>query len=318
MSRWNRTLLAQEIPMQVEQITSRAGLELAVKVLVQSAIDFAHDSGTQWAAAISYYSLVSFFPLLLATAGVAAFFINPEWAVEQLTGLLGSYLPAGSIHIRRLVEETIAARGGLSLLSFGIFIWTGSRVFGAVTKGLNIAYDSDEPYNFFRRAAIEIGYTLTIGVLFILALGSRVLLGFVWSTLIPIMSRDGLLYRALQAILPAVILIVVFYLTFHFVPRRKVVRTAALAGAILAAVLFLVARPLFITYIIGFTSYSIVYAPLALVLVLVLWVWLSAVILLYAGEVVSHIQDMVIDGLSVEEVERRHLIRNPVDSRESR
>lgn len=58
-----------------------------------AAKDFFIDSGPQWAAAVAYYTLLSLFPLLLAVVSVAAFFVDPQWAVDQITSLLGQALP---------------------------------------------------------------------------------------------------------------------------------------------------------------------------------------------------------------------------------
>lgn len=70
--------------------------------------------------------------------------------------------------------------------------------------------------------------------------------------------------------------------------------------------LFLIAQPVFVGYIQRFANYSLVYGPLAIVITLVLWTWIVANILLLGGELVSHIQDMVVEQKSQREVERQH------------
>jgi hypothetical protein len=111
---------------------------------------------------------------------------------------------------------------------------------------------------------------------------------------------------------PGVLLFIAFLLTYKFVPRREVDWRAALPGAVLATVLLLAARPLFTGYVEGFADYNLIYGSLGVLVVLIIWTWIMAMILLFGGEVVAHIQMMLIEGLSAEEVERRHKLRSPI------
>lgn len=105
-------------------------------------------------------------------------------------------------------------------------------------------------------------------------------------------------------------MIALFFL-YLFVPRRRVNWRAVVPGAILAGLLILAARPLFLTYVQRFADYNLIYGSLAIVIILVLWAWLVAVLILWGGEVVSHIQTMLLEGKSAAEVEQRHLRRSP-------
>ena len=180
-----------------------------------------------------------------------------------------------------------------------------------ITKALNIAYHVSEPYSFFRRTLIEMLMTLTIGILFILAVGSRLVISFI-QTFIQIPGlQDDVFFQILGYLVPAALLLVSLFLTYQYVPRRRVVWWAALSGAILFTVLFLIAQPLFVGYIQRFANYSLVYGPLAIVITLVLWTWIVANLLLLGGELVSHIQDLLVEQKSQKEVEEEHEQRDP-------
>lgn len=284
----------------------------AGQMFLQAIKDFFHDSGPQWAAAISYYSLLSVFPLLLAAASVAAFFVEPAWAVDRLTGLLGRFLPAGQSEIESIVQSAIEARGTVGLLSLGALLWSGSRVFGALTKALNIAYDVDETYGFFKRTLVEFAMLLTVGLLFVVALSIRpvltLLAGFT-DGFIP--GSQSLVTRAAVQLLPVLLLGVALFLLYRFVPRVRVDWRAALFGAVLAAALIVIARPIFITYVRQFASYNLIYGSMAIVAILVLWAWIVAVIIIFGGEVVSHTQAMLIEKQPGQQVEAAHLARSP-------
>ena len=209
-------------------------------------------------------------------------------------------------------------RGEAGILSILVLLWSGSRVFGVITKALNIAYHVSEPYSFLRRTLIEMLMTLTIGILFILAVGSRLVIGFIQSFIqIPALQED-VFYRLLSFIVPLVLLLLSLFLTYRYVPRRRVTWWAALTGAIVFTLLFLIAQPVFVGYIQRFANYSLVYGPLAIVITLVLWTWIVANILLLGGELVSHIQDMVVEQKSQREVERQHEERDPTSPQHER
>lgn len=282
------------------------------EMFVQATKDFFHDNGPQWAAAISYYSLLSTFPLLLAAASVAAFFVEPAWVVNRLTELLGQFLPAGESEIDSIVQNAIEARGTVGLLSFGALLWSGSRVFGALTRALNIVYDVDETYSFLKRTLVEFAMLLTIGLLFVVALSLRPLLALLASIIDDLTPlTETLAARAALQLLPVVLLVVALFLLYRFVPRARVDWRAALFGAVLAAALIIIARPIFTTYARQFASYNLIYGSMAIVAILIFWAWIVAVIILYCGEIVSHTQAMLIEKQPAYKVEEAHLARSP-------
>lgn len=300
--------------LQVEQPASddRAGwLRRFAEMFYQSGRDFFTDNAPQWAAAIAYYSLLSTFPLLLAAASVAAYFVAPGWAVDQLTQLMGDFLPRGAGEIERIVKEAIGARGRVGLISFALLLWTGSRVFSSITKALNIAYDVDDPYGFLRRTLVEFALMLTIGILFVAAVASRWLLRLAWNNLSFMPQTQGFIFGIVLEALPAALLLLAFFLIYRFVPRDKVNWRAASFGAITATIFFLLARILFLNYVNRFANYNVIYGSFAVAIVIVIWSWIVAGILLLGGEIVSHTQHMLLEGSSREDVERRHLSRSP-------
>lgn len=295
----------------MDRVFSREVLGKAGNVVVASAKHFVKDNGPQWAAAIAYYSLLSLFPLLLAAIAIAAYFVDREWAIDQGSQLIRGLIPSGTQFIREIIQEIMQTRGEAGILSILILLWSGSRVFGVITKALNIAYHVSEPYSFLRRTLIEMSMTLTIGILFILAVGSRLVISFSQSFVQMPPLQEDVFYKVLSFIIPVVLLLISLFLTYQYVPRRRVTWWAALTGATVFTLLFLVAQPVFVGYIQRFANYSLVYGPLAIVITLVLWTWIVANILLLGGELTSHIQDMVVEQKSQGEVEQQHEERDP-------
>ena len=110
---------------------------------------------------------------------------------------------------------------------------------------------------------------------------------------------------------PVVLLLASFFLLYRFAPRRRPRWQAALPGAVLATLLFVAARALFLVYILNVADYDLVYGSLSIIFVLVFWAWLAALILLFGGEIVTHIELMLIEGRPAEELDERHRERAP-------
>ena len=295
---------------EIDSTTQRA--KRLGEVIVDSVRSIFIDNVPQWAAAISYYTLLSAFPLLLVGATIASFFIDPDQATQKLTNLLGDFVPEGENQISDAVQSAINARGQIGLLSFAGLLWTGTRVFGTMVKALNIAYDVDDPYNFFQRLLVEVIMLFTVGLLFLGALTSGFFLGLAWDAIQFLPAGDNSqIMSLLRSFVGALIVLIGFFLVYRFMPRVDQNWRSAIFGALVAAALFLIARPLFVYYMSEFSNHDVIYGPLAILVILMIWVWLTSIITLFGGEVASHFQAMLIEGRDRKEVEERHRQRSP-------
>lgn len=276
-----------------------------------AARDFLVDNGPHWAAAVAFYGVLSVFPLLLAAVSIASQFVDDRWAVQQLTGWLGEFLPAAEEELAEIVREAQEAGAAAGVVSMLLLLWSGSYVFGAITTALNIAYDVDEVYGFWKRMLVRLLMLLTVGVVLLLAITAPLIMDLFGSILDVVPAERGTLLGGVRTIAPALLLLSAFFLVYRFVPRARPKWSAALTGAVVATVLFLLARPLFLAYLSTFAEFNIIYGFLAAAIILLFWAWIVAVILLLGGEVSAHFQALVIEGKSFEEVMEKHLQRSP-------
>ena len=245
--------------------------------------------GPSWAAAIAYYSLLSLIPLLLVLAAAAAVVVDPKWAVALATHYLGGYLPQGAAPVWQAATHALDAwrhRGWLFVLPL---LWTGSLVFGALDRALNIAFDSAGRSGLLKRLAVRLAMLLTLGALFVVALLTQLALGAVVA-LRP-QPADHWALGALALAAPALLLWLAFLLAYRLVPRQRPAWRLAAVGAGVATALLYFVRPLFLGYVARVASYGLVYGPLAGVVVAVLWSWIFAMVMLYGGQVASSLDD---------------------------
>jgi membrane protein len=274
--------------------------------------NFTHDNGFQWAAAIAYYGLLSVFPLVLLVISLAAFVVDPQWAVDKASEMLEALVPAQTLQIEELIDGAIQLRARATAISLLFLLFTGSQVFSIVTQALNVAYDVGNHYPWWKRHLMRMGQAIIIGTLFVVGLAARLLLDLLWGQLAVMQGQAELLRQVVRWVLPAVLLALAFFLTYRYVPRRDVSHRAALTGAVTATLLFVGARPIFLSYLNRFGDYNLLYGSLTFLIILILWAWLVAIILLLGGHVTAHTQKVLIERQPAEVVERRHELRSPV------
>lgn len=287
-------------------------VRLAGEVLVESLKDSLTDNLGEWAAAVAFYALLSVFPMLLAVVSFAAYFVDANWALREATRAVGQMFPQGRALVVHVIHEAIEARGTASVLSLLGLVLAGSRVFGVLTVALNVAYDVEESYGFWKRALHQIVTTLTVGVLFLVALLGGALLDALGHLVkrVPIVGDPAVRLAAWST--TALLTVTVCALIYQFVPRGRRAWRASMAGGTVAGALLLVARPLFVEYAARIARYNLVYGSLAVVVFLLVWAWVAATIVLFGGEVASHVEMMVLEHRSATEVEGRHVARSPV------
>ena len=289
----------------------RGGFQGYVEVIAQSLKDTSVDNGSQWAAAIAYYALLSTVPVLLGLAAVVSFFVEPQWAVDRITNLLGDFVPQTEGTVEEIVDGAIGARGRLSIFALLTLLWTGSRVFDSLTRAMNVAFDVDDDYSPLQRLGIQIAMLFTVGVFFLFALVAGFLIDPVWEALRGTSTDNSLAFTIITWVLRVALLFAAYVLLYRFVPRRQCDVRAVVAGAATATVLSLIATGLFRMFIERSGTYNLLYGSLAVVVILMVWVGIVSFVTVFGGEVVSHAQEMLIDGRTAENVGRRHAARSP-------
>lgn len=282
-----------------------------IQYLVWAFQDFSKDNGSQWAAALSYYALMSVFPLLLAALSFAAMFVPVTTAVQEAVRLALAFLPSGVTEVEDTVEAIFAARGTASIISTALLLWSGSGIFAVARQALNIAFDQTERLSFIKRALFQLAMALTLGVLLLLAVLSGGAIGLVWSFW-GLDARLGWLLSILQYLVQGGLLFLVFFLAYRFVPQDYVHNRSACWGALFATAALLILQPAFAFYTGHFGNYSLTYGALATLVILVLWAYLAATIFLVGGQLASLVEGLEFRGKTRGEIVAHHERRAPV------
>jgi membrane protein len=249
------------------------------------------------AAQLSYYFLLSLFPLLIFLSSVLGYFFARDMRLEQrLLEHLGPLMPGAAFEvIRATAEDLLLARGG-GKLSFGLLaaIWMASSGMEAVIEGLNVAFQVRDPRPWWRRRMVALLLTICVAILAGSALGVTLAggLGGQW-----VMDALGLgdvwspLWQVLQQIAAIVFLLLAIALVYYAGPnlksRRK--RLVVVPGAVVALVCWLAASAGLRFYLDHFSTFGKTYGSLGAVIALLLWLYLTGATLLLGAEINSGI-----------------------------
>lgn len=279
------------------------------EVVLQSGRDLIASSAVEWAAAIAFYAMLSLFPLLILGMVLASFVTDPDWATQEATRLLGEFIPRGEEEIEAIVSRAIADRGRVGVLSLIVFVATGRRILGVVTKALNHVSDVDAGTDsVLRRLLVELSLACGLIVLGLLALAARPLTRLAWETSRILPGADGPSLVIFQFLVRVVILVVLFGLVYAIVPRGDRRWPAVITGAVVATVLFLVAQGAFALLIDRILeSLRLIYGPLAFAALLLSWAWYVALITLVGGAFASHVKVMILEDGDAPDARRQHV-----------
>ncbi len=191
----------------------------------------------------------------------------------------------------RSLQEGIWA----GILYLPITLWSASTVFNKIEEGLDHVFEVPQPRHWALKKLIAFGGVLLVSVLLVAAM----VLGGLLSTVDRFIEVTALseleqapLYRTVNGfvsryLVPWGIAVLAFFLVYWLVPARKVPRRAAFAAAFVAGTLWEGLKIGFTYYVSHIASYTRTYGALATVVIFLLWMNLSAVLLLWGGELAA-------------------------------
>jgi len=278
-ARWQAT--TSRLGEKQQRIKERLLRITAVQLVVRTVQELGADDASHMAAGISYYGIFSLFPLLLGLIALLGMFLPSERVQEELFDFFRQNLPGSIDLLERNIEDVIHLRGALGILSLVGLFWAGSTVFGAVSRAVNRAWDVHQDRPFVKRKLRDLAMAMGIGLLFLLSLGG--------TAVFTILSRVDV--TVLGAAVNFGGRFVAFFFSFaiflsiyKFLPNTKTFWRYVWPGALLAAILFEIAKGLFVFYLSHFADYESVYGSVGSVIVLLFWIYISAFILILGAE----------------------------------
>jgi membrane protein len=260
--------------------------------LKRTVSEFKEDKLNHWAAALTYYTVLSLFPALLVMVSLVGLFGDPERVTQVLTDTVASLGPSTAADTFQGPIETITSNRGTAGILFVVGVlsalWAASGYVSAFAEASNSIYEVDEGRPFWKLKPLQLLVTLAL-----ILLAAAVALGLVLTG--PIVSALGgalgLSDTALTvwrfAKWPAMIALVllIFAVLYYTGPnaRPSGIRWVT-GGALVALVTWVLASIAFALYVANFGSYDKTYGTLGGVVVFLLWLWISNIAILLGAE----------------------------------
>ena len=251
------------------------------------------DDATHLAAGVAYYAMFGLFPLILAILAIGGVLLNTTEQQEDFVNFVTDNLPGSKGFVEDNLREVIRFRSALGIAAIAGLLWSASAGMGAVARGVNRAWDVHRNRPFYVAKPLQIMMALAVGVLFLLSTFLTSAIEVItdprrnWS--LPgqdILLDMGIANLALR-IAPLLINMAIFLLLYYFAPNCKTYWRYVWPGALVAAILFEIAKGIFIWYLDNLATYDQVYGAVTSVMSLLLWMWVSALILILGAEISS-------------------------------
>ncbi|MGM0751945.1 MAG: YihY/virulence factor BrkB family protein [Bacillota bacterium] len=242
---------------------------------------------TGLAAQIAYYFLLSLFPLLIFIVTLL-----PYLPVEQgdILGLVRDFAPGETMSMIEETLQDVMSNRNSGLLSVSIIatIWSASNGMNAIVKSLNRAYDVEETRSFIATRLMSILLTFAMILVFIVALLLPVFgkqIGLLLFSQFGFSEQFLTIWNGIRWAISPIILFIIFVGLYYFAPSKRIKCLSAFPGAIFATLGWVLASLAFSYYVGSFGNYSATYGSIGGIIVLMIWFYLTGIIIMIGGEI---------------------------------
>ncbi len=244
------------------------------------------DDLSSLAAASSYYLILSIFPFLIFILSVISLTaIDPTLLIVQFENLL----PDASADILVSTLYVIMDNGTVTLLSFGMItmLWSSLKGIRALVKGVNIAYDTVENRPFWQMFLLAFFSVLIIPLLiiisfFLLVFGEKI--GEFLFEFLRITGSFQQIWEHFRLLFSVLMLAFSFALFYKFIPNIHLRFIDVIPGTLFSSIGWIVISLLYSAYINRFGTYSMLYGSIGGIMILLIWLFLSSIIVLIGAE----------------------------------
>ena len=249
---------------------------------------YQYDNVGKSAAALTYYMIFALFPFLLFVSTLLGFLNIP---LVSLSGHLSQFLPEDMIMLLNvcIVQVTINRSSTVLAFSFIFSLWFPLRAINAIMDAINIAYKGKPRKSPLKHKVFTLGYMIVVMVfiiaaLFIVVIGENVLqwIGNYVPFVIP--TQLITLWSQLRFLPLTAILFCVLSSLYYVSPSERPKRKYVFSGAFMALISWLVFSIAFAYYVDNMANYSVIYGSIGAIIVLLMWFYFSAIVILMGAE----------------------------------
>src|SRR5215213_1928858 len=253
--------------------------------------EFKEDKLNHWAAALTYYALLSLFPALLVMVSLVGLLADPATVTKFLTDVIGALGPASAVETFKGPIESITSNKGaagiMAIVGVLAALWSASGYVGAFTEASNSIYEVEEGRPFWKLKPLQLLVTFVCISLVAVTALALVVSGPLAEAVGDAIGLSDVAVTAWQwgkwPIMLALVL-VILHVLYYAAPNAQVERPWISRGTILTLVVWILASVGFAFYVANFGSYNETYGSLGGVVVFLLWLWITNIAVLLGVE----------------------------------
>jgi membrane protein len=259
-------------------------------VLKRTVAEFRDDNVTDWAAALTYYGVLSIFPALIALVSVVG--LLGSSATSSLLDNLKAFTPGPAkdilTHAVTGLSKSQGSSGLLFVVGLVLALWSASGYVAAFMRAANSIWDAPEGRPIWKTLPVRLGVTVVTVVVLAAGAIAVVLSGPVAQRVGDLLGLGGAAVTAWEiAKWPALVLLFGGLVSILYYAAPNVVHPGfrwVTPGGVLAIIVWIAASAAFALYVAAFSSYNKTYGSLGGVIVFLIWLWVSNIAILLGAE----------------------------------
>ena len=272
-------------------------LTTTATILRRTARGFIADRCPQMAAAIAYHVLFSVIPVVALLLAIFGFLIRvPEIQQRVLEGILAN-VPIQAGLVIDALRAVSSASAPLTILGVIGLLWPAIALFGTIRDALNIAWGIRRGRGLVRQHLFDLAAVVGLVALVAASIAGTIALHALRNVSSLVVGshspRVDLLWSITALAFPAAITFTALLLIYRYVPNVRHGFRDVWPGAIVATLLFELGKHAFTWYVANWSQVELLYGALGTVMLFLLWVYLSAMILLLGAEIASVSEEFV-------------------------
>ncbi|HEX8903999.1 MAG TPA: YihY/virulence factor BrkB family protein [Longimicrobiaceae bacterium] len=253
------------------------------------------------AGGIAFDVLFGAIPFLLMLVGIFGMVLSNvvEDPRKAAVDYILTILPPTESVVRRsyqIVDAVLAGRTSFGIIGLVLFLWVSSRLIATLRTSLKEIFDLPEERGIVEGKVFDVQMVFVAGTLFVANTGITVILAAAQQLGIRLIGTRWVDVETVQLVWARVLaflfIFLMFLLIYRYVPKRRTPWRMALVAAVFTSLAWELLKGLFAIYVLHATSWQKVYGALVTPIILVLWIYYSAVVFILGGEI-AHVYDLM-------------------------
>jgi membrane protein len=261
--------------------------------ILQHAIKtFTEKQAAQASAGLAYYSIFSIFPLLLVFIAAGSFFVDSNQVFNVVTQFIQQALPISRQIINENLQEIVAKRETAGIISILTLLWSASGMFTSLAYNINLAWSRASRRNFLQNRLV--GLWMIVGLIGLIVLSlvlSWITHRLPFTDIAHASPLNLILLRLISAFGSWLMIFLVFFTLYHWIPTMRVKWSSTLWGALIASLAWKTVTTSFTWYLDSrFGRYQLVYGSLGAIVAFLFLIYIISLITLFGAHLSAAIE----------------------------